>query len=95
MQMYGGAFLCVFIFIYFTHLFTLCICFHVLHLYVVSHSSHFFYLVALFSSMSVFICVCPDEESGYSCLHRCLYGGIVDDKFGHQSAAKRLIKVIL
>lgn len=55
-----------------------------------------FYPVALFKQcLSIYLCVCPDEEAGYSCLHRCHYGGIVDNKAGHQPAAKMLMKAIL
>lgn len=59
------------------------------YLPAVSHSllsSLFFHPVF---SLFVFICVCvlPEEElSGYSCLRRCPYGGIVDNKSWHQPA---------
>lgn len=98
----------VFIFIFiFIHLFIACLLYIFMFSFVcmisvcyVPHSLlhlPFFHLVALFyQCIYLCVCLCPDEElAGYSCLHRCPFGGIVAKNLGHQPAAKRLIKVIL
>ena len=89
--------MCVFIHLFimhmfsgFMHLYDICmLCFILAYL--------FFHLSFNLLHYNVYICVCvcacvractcvylyPDEQfSGFSCLHRCPYGGIVDDKFG-------------
>lgn len=61
------------------------ICTHVvctcLILFILCHYFVSFTLLHCFINVCirVCLCVCPDEElSGYSCLHRCPYGGIVE-----------------